>query len=73
MQQEIKVLVAQKNLESKILGVIPLIMVALLSYSSPDYMAPLYRLGTGSVVMTIALILIVFSYWVTKRIINIQV
>lgn len=73
IQQEISVLIAQKKLEAKILSIAPFIMVALIRFSSPDYMEPLYGMGIGPVIMTIALLLLFFSYWLTERIMKIKV
>ncbi|WP_078553034.1 type II secretion system F family protein [Bacillus alkalicellulosilyticus] len=74
IQQEIAVMVSQKKFESNALSVAPLIMVALLAYTSGEYMAPLYSWSdAGPIVMTVCLAMIVFSYWVSKRIMDIKV
>jgi len=72
-QQEIAVLIAQKKFEAKILSIAPFILVALISRSSPDYMAPLYQLGIGTIVMTISLLILGFSYWVSTKLMKIKV
>jgi tight adherence protein B len=74
IQQEIAVMVSQKKFEAKILSFAPLVIVALLSFSSPDYMAPLYDFSQGGpVIMTIALLLLALSYWITKKVMDIKV
>ncbi|OEF99076.1 pilus assembly protein TadB [Vulcanibacillus modesticaldus] len=73
IQQQISILIAQKKLEAQILSIAPFLIVGLISYSSPDYMAPLYQLGLGIVIMTISLILLAFSYWLSNKIMNIKV
>lgn len=73
IQQEINVLIAQKKFEAKILSVSPFFMIAIVSFSSPDYMQPLYELGIGPVVMTISLGLLALSYWLIKWIMDIKV
>jgi tight adherence protein B len=74
IQQEIAVMIAQKKFEAKILSLAPLFIVALLSFSSPDYMAPLYDFSQGGpIIMTISLLLLAFSYWITKRMMDIKV
>ncbi|WP_081791935.1 type II secretion system F family protein [Caldalkalibacillus mannanilyticus] len=74
IKQEISVLIAQKKFESQILTVAPLAFVALLSFSSQEYMEPLYQLRTGGVfVMTGALIGVAFAYWLSTKIMNIKV
>lgn len=72
IQQEITVLIAQKKFEARLLAIAPFVMVGLISYSSPDYMSPLYQFGIGPVIMTGALILLAFSLWLTKWIMDIR-
>lgn len=72
MQQEISVMIAQKRFESRILVILPFVIVAFLSFSSPDYMATLYR-GSGILIMTSALVLLLFCYWIAQRIMDIKV
>lgn len=73
LQQDISLLVAQKRFESRILSFAPLIIVALLSFSSPDYMLPLYEGLTGHIIMTLALVLLFLCFTVTNKIMDIQV
>lgn len=72
IQQEISVMVAQKRFESRALSLAPIAIVAFLTLSSPDYMAPLHS-GIGYVIMTIALLALVGCYMLTSRIMNIKV
>jgi tight adherence protein B len=73
LQQDISLLVAQKRFESRILSFAPLIIVALLSFSSPDYMLPLYEGIIGHLIMTAALILLFLCFTLTNKIMDIQV
>jgi tight adherence protein B len=74
IKQEISIMIAQKKFEAKILSFAPLVIVAVLSYTSPDYMAPLYQSARGGpVIMTVGLLLLALSYWMTKRIMDIKV
>jgi tight adherence protein B len=73
LQQDISLLVAQKRFESRILSFAPLIIVALLSFSSPDYMLPLYEGIIGHLIMTVALILLFLCFTLTNKIMDIQV
>lgn len=73
LQQDISLLVAQKRFESKILSFAPLIIVALLSFSSPDYMLPLYEGYIGPIIMTIALALLFLCFTVTNKMMDIRV
>lgn len=72
IQQEIRVMVSQKRFESKVINVVPFVIIAFLEFSSPDYMLPLYE-GSGVLVMTLSLILLLFCSWLSSRIMNIRV
>ncbi len=72
-QQEVTVLISQKKLEARILSIAPFAIVALISFSSKDYMEPLYQFGIGTVVMTISLVILVISYLLSRWIMNIKV
>lgn len=74
IQQEVQVMVAQKKFESRILSIMPIGMIALLKYSSGDYLAPLYDWANlGPLIMTFCLGLLGLSYWLSQRIMNIKV
>ncbi|MCZ0703132.1 tight adherence protein B [Natronobacillus azotifigens] len=74
IDQEISVMIAQKKFESTAISLAPIFMVAFLSYSSPDYVAPLYSWADlGPIVMTICLGITFFSFWISRKIMNIKV
>lgn len=72
IQQEISVQLAQKRFESKILGAAPVAVIALLYWSSPDYMAPLYGNAAGAVIMTGCLIMIAGCWWLTGKLMEMK-
>src|SRR5699024_7245564 len=74
IQQDIRILVSQKKFESKIMAVAPIGIILMLRISSPEFIAPLFVLGTaGPVVMTVALIFIVLSLFISQKIMDISV
>ncbi|WP_409346924.1 type II secretion system F family protein [Paenibacillus sp. MBLB4367] len=73
LQQEIIVLLAQKRFESKVLVCAPAAVIALLSLSSPDYMAPLYGNATGILVMSTALGLLGGAWVLTAKMMDVKV
>ncbi|WP_368652982.1 type II secretion system F family protein [Ornithinibacillus sp. 4-3] len=74
IQQDIRVLVSQKKFESKIMAIAPIGMILFLKTSSPDYVAPLYGLGTpGPVIMTVALASIGVSLLISQKIMDIKI
>lgn len=72
VEQEIRVMTAQKRFEARAMAVVPVALVALLAYSSPDYMAPLYS-GVGRIIMTAALAGFALCYWWIKKITELKV
>ncbi|WP_084224945.1 type II secretion system F family protein [Paenibacillus pectinilyticus] len=70
--QEITIMIAQKRFESRVLVVAPVVIVAVLAFSSPDYMVPLYS-GSGVLIMTICLLMLGACYVLTQKIMNIKV
>lgn len=74
VEQEISVMISQKKFESNAISMAPIIIVAILSYSASDYMLPLYRWSDfGPIVMTICLLIIGFSFWISQKIMDIKV
>lgn len=71
IQMELKVILAKKKTEQKILNVMPFVVIGLLLLLSPDYLEPLYDSLQGKLVMTICMVLSVVSYAVSKKISNI--
>ncbi|NOU96934.1 pilus assembly protein TadB [Paenibacillus sp. LMG 31456] len=72
IQQDIQVMMSQKRFESKVLAFAPLIVIGVLSFSSPDYMEPMYQ-GAGYLIMTVSLLILIGCFAVTKMIMNIKV
>lgn len=73
IQQEIAVQLAQKRFESRILGVAPIMVIALLYWSAPDYMAPLYGNAAGMTVMTICLLVFAGCWWLSGKLMEMKV
>lgn len=73
IEREINTLVAGKKTESKVLTIMPIILVIVLSVISPDYMSPLYDTAMGKLLMIFASILLGINYFIGKKIINIEV
>lgn len=71
--KEIDTLLAQRKLEQKILCVMPLLMIQLITSLTGDYMTPVFQTIFGRIIMTIAMLCCVISYFITKRIISIEV
>ena len=48
-------------------------MVAVLSASSPEYMAPVFHTAIGAVVMTVAIVMFVIAFFIGEKIMDIEV
>lgn len=73
VEHEINTLVAGKQYEARILTMLPVVLVVLLSYMSPDYMSPMYESMLGKTLMVIGALLLFVNYIVGKKIIEIEV
>lgn len=72
IEQDIQVGIAQKKFESNVLAFAPVVVVAVLTFSSADYMEPLYR-GGGRLIMGGALIVLLACFALTRKIMNIKI
>jgi len=73
IEKEIKTLTSQKSFEGKIISAIPVIVILFLNLVSPSYIEVLYTSLTGRVIMTVALVGIVYAYYVTRKLTKIEV
>jgi tight adherence protein B len=74
VQQEIQILVSGKKLESNVLILAPLGIIAFMSFAGNGYMDPLYEFpGAGPVIMTVCIAVLGFVYWVLQKIMDIRV
>ena len=73
INQEINTMLANKKLESKILNIMPIAILALLHFTATDYINPIYNIATGRIVMTVSAILIVISYLISNKIMDIKI
>lgn len=71
--EEIKVMVAQKRMEGKIMTTMPLALLFFLRFTSSDFISILYETMEGRIIMSASLVLILLSYLLTKRITDIRI
>ncbi len=72
-EKEIEIMVAGKKMEQRIMNVIPLGMILFLSLSSGNYMDVLYGNVLGIVCMSVCLFIYVVAFYLSEKIIKIQV
>lgn len=73
IEREIRTLTAQKKLEGNIITAMPLIIILFLNFFSPEYLNSLYVTLLGRMVMTCALLGILLSHWMIRRMTDIEV
>lgn len=73
IKQEIETILSAKQLEQKIMSLIPLGMIVYMQLSFPHFSKLLYKNPGGIIVMTVCLMLYLFAFFMGKRIVGIEV
>jgi len=73
MKQDIKVMLAEKRLERKILNLMPIAIILLLSTSADEFMKPVFTELLGRAAMTAAIFMFGIAYFISGKIMNIEV
>lgn len=73
VRREISVILSSRQLEQKIMNVIPLFIIVYIRNSSPGFFEPLYGNIFGIIVMSVCLILYILSYLIGRKIVNVEV
>ena len=73
IESDIEALLAGKKFEQNVLCGMPFAFILLLSVLSGDYMEPVFEFPSGTIVMTIVLAIIGVAYFVSKKIMDIEV
>ena len=72
-RNEISVVISSKKLEQNIMSFMPLGILVYIGISSPDMLSPLYGNLLGIAVMTVCLLIYAFAYYISLKIIDIEV
>lgn len=73
LNQEMETLLAQRRYEQRILNIMPPFLVIFLTWSTGDYMEPVFSSPAGRLIMTLALILLAAAYYISGKIMSIEV
>lgn len=73
IKQEIETLLSQKKFEQKILNIMPLAMIIILSVSAKDYMEPVFTTVAGRAVMTVSMLLLALAFFISNKIMDINI
>lgn len=72
LKKEIHALTSQKKFEAKLLTAMPLLMLVFLQIVSPDYLEVMYTTLTGRFLMTLSLVGIILSFYISAKITDIK-
>ena len=73
VQEEIHTMTAARVFEQKIMNMIPFFIIVYVEGSSPGFFDQMYCTGMGRVLMTMCLILYLTAFWLSERILDIEV
>ncbi len=69
---EMHVLLAKKKMEQKIVNTMPFLIIIMLLFIAPDYLAPLYETVQGRIIMTLCAGMAGGSFWLSRKISDIE-
>ena len=72
-RSEISVMVASKKFEQNIMSLMPVGIILYMGLTSSEMLSPLYGNALGIVIMTVCLILYGFAFYLSRKILNIDV
>jgi len=73
INSEIEVILAEKKMEKRIVDLAPFLMLYMLSTTSPDFMEPVFTTFAGRMAMTVALLLFLGGWFISGKIMKIEV
>ena len=73
VKEEIITLTTSRQFEQKIMNMIPFFIIVYVEGSSPVFFDQMYCTGMGRVLMTMCLILYLTAFWLSERILDIEV
>ena len=60
-------------MEQRVMSIIPFVIILYLKFTAADFIQPLYGNAAGAAIMTVCLIIYTVSYYLSKRIVNIEI
>jgi Flp pilus assembly protein TadB len=73
IKMEIETMLAERKFEQKVLNVVPIAMIVILSETSSDYMTPIFTTIAGRASMTLCVLLLIISFLISKKIMDISI
>ena len=73
IKQEIDIMLAARKFEKNIMNAMPVVLILVLTFVAGDYIEPVFTTFMGRIVMTAAIALMLISWFITGKIMDIQV
>ncbi len=73
LKLKINALTAEGRITAKIFAAIPLLQMTFVRFSSKEYLDPLFETTAGNICLTVALIMIVASIYITKKLTDLDI
>ena len=73
VEKEIDVLISAKRMEARIMNLVPFFIIFYISLTSPGFFSPLYHNLFGIILMTVCMGVYMFAFFLSERIVNIDV
>jgi tight adherence protein B len=70
--QEVDMMLAERKFEQKVLNAVPVLMILLLSVSSPEYIYPVFSTVAGRLTMSVSIILIAAAWFISSKVCDIK-
>lgn len=73
VKREIQLLFAAKRMEQNIMNVVPVLIIGYVRLTTPDYFEAMYHNAFGICAMTICLLVYMFAYFLSEKIMEIEI
>lgn len=73
VKREIQLLFAAKRMEQRIMNVVPIAIIGYVRLTTPDYFDAVYHNLFGNLVMTVCLLIYAFAYFMSEKIMEIEI
>lgn len=73
VKNEINTMISAKKFEQSIMNLIPMFIICYIGFASPELLKPLYGNAFGKIIMTLCLGFYAAAYFLSKKIIDIEV
>ena len=73
VQEEIRLMTAQKQFEQKIMNLLPLLIVLYIDLTSPGFFDTMYQTAAGRIVMTVCMLVYAGAYILAGRMLDIEI